>query len=271
MMDAGGGRVRLPSWLQALLKGYGARYEKSGRSMVCLYDDDDELRRYLGTYFPRSYAEGFAVFSRLAEVLGPLFAGHRPHVCDICCGTGGELFGMLQALGAKGILGRERGIDLVGIDGNRKALLLLSDMMGHLAQCNVDFEPCRLIVERQSDLADIEKVLSGYASCDLAICSKAINEFVQLDRFPGANPYRIFARHLAGCLRQGGFLLIMDLNLKFDGPEKWLGELCDAGLREVGLIHHASNTGNTETIWVDNPWCPNVMDKSKIIWRLFSK
>ena len=54
----------LPKWLDSLIfDDLSASYCRQNQDMVVLEWDCDNIKKYLGTYFPRSYAESFCIFS----------------------------------------------------------------------------------------------------------------------------------------------------------------------------------------------------------------
>ena len=56
--------VILPKWLDDLIFGIlSAQYSKKNKNLVILESEKDEVLCYLGTYFPRSFAESYRIFS----------------------------------------------------------------------------------------------------------------------------------------------------------------------------------------------------------------
>ncbi len=56
--------VILPKWLDNLIFGIlSAQYSKKNKDLVVLEWEKDEVLCYLGTYFPRSFAESYRIFS----------------------------------------------------------------------------------------------------------------------------------------------------------------------------------------------------------------
>ena len=56
--------VILPKWLDDLIFGIlSAKYSKKNKDLVVLEWEKNEVLCYLGTYFPRSFAESYHIFS----------------------------------------------------------------------------------------------------------------------------------------------------------------------------------------------------------------
>ena len=60
--------VILPFWLDDFIYSQlGATYCKRNQDMVILEWNCQQILEYLGTYFPRSFAEGYTIFQKLIE------------------------------------------------------------------------------------------------------------------------------------------------------------------------------------------------------------
>ena len=89
--------MRIPKWLDDLIfKALGGSYAPVRGKMIVKTWDMKRVLEYLGTYFPRSFAEALYIF-------GEYFSSHRAEykdqtslsIFDIGCGTGGELVGLV--------------------------------------------------------------------------------------------------------------------------------------------------------------------------------
>ena len=116
--------VTLPSWLDHLIfDEMGARYCRSNSDMTVIDWDKSEVLNYLGTYFPRSYAEAYCIFSNaLSEELISIDK-HSVSIFDFGCGTGGEIFGLATAISEYSL---DAIINVHALDGNLHALRLLA-------------------------------------------------------------------------------------------------------------------------------------------------
>ena len=95
--------VTLPRSLQMqLYYTLGARYSPNFQeAQQNLYSDREKLQRYLGTYFPRSFAENYIVVGNLLtnSIIRSAWSNKKEfHILDIGSGTGGNLMGFLHAM-----------------------------------------------------------------------------------------------------------------------------------------------------------------------------
>lgn len=122
----------LPQWLDRyIFQHLGAKYEPNHqRYDYNLELDQEENLIYLGTYFPRSFAESYLIFDNMfqVEVLRSIYS-HKAelNILDIGCGTGGNLLGLLTAISkhCPAILS----VNINCIDGNAEALGILNSIV----------------------------------------------------------------------------------------------------------------------------------------------
>lgn len=121
----------LPTWLQQrIFEKHNAQYAPNHeRYEQNLNLSDDELKVYLGTYFPRSYGESFCVFDNVFESkqYSALASKEEINILDIGCGTGGNLIGLLVALNKYNKT--TKNVNIIAIDGHINALSILSDLV----------------------------------------------------------------------------------------------------------------------------------------------
>ena len=81
--------VQLPQWLDNLIfEQLGAKYCRTNDDMTVIDWNKSDVLNYLGTYFPRSYAESYCIFSEFLRQYPSTFAG-KTDICifDFGCGT----------------------------------------------------------------------------------------------------------------------------------------------------------------------------------------
>lgn len=125
----------LPTWLQQrIFEKHNAQYAPNHeRYEQNLNLSDDELKVYLGTYFPRSYGESFCVFDNIFEnkQYSDLASKEEINILDIGSGTGGNLMGLLIAINKYSIATKK--VNIVAVDGHNNALNVLSDLVNEFS------------------------------------------------------------------------------------------------------------------------------------------
>ena len=123
----------LPHWIDKYLFNtlsakYAPEHEKYEYNLNL---NEDEIKVYLGTYFPRSYAEVFCIYDNLLSnscYKQELENMDAINILDIGCGTGGELIGILTVLTKH--FATSKTINISVCDGNDIALSVLNDIYG---------------------------------------------------------------------------------------------------------------------------------------------
>lgn len=128
--------INLPQYLDSFIfKVCKANYCPSYSDMMNIRDDKIRTLTYLGTYFPRSFAESYFIFSRLIKKAPAFFTSKEDlSVLDFCCGTGGEIMGMLTAF--KECLPNLRNLNIISLDGNKHALNLFEKVLREFQEKN---------------------------------------------------------------------------------------------------------------------------------------
>ena len=89
--------MKLPEWLDTFIfDKLEAQYCPRNSDMTNIDDDKAKTLNYLGTYFPRSYAESYCIFSEYFTSNNSDFADKEElSIFDFGSGTGGEIIGLL--------------------------------------------------------------------------------------------------------------------------------------------------------------------------------
>ena len=119
-------RVSLPKWLDDyIFNQLKANYCPSNSDMTVIDWDKSNVLNYLGTYFPRSYAEAYCIFSEyFKQHLKEWQNRESVSVFDFGCGTGGEIIGLLTAIEER--LPYIEQVEIIVLDGNHTALRLFA-------------------------------------------------------------------------------------------------------------------------------------------------
>jgi len=93
--------ITLPKYIDKLIfEKLGGIYSPGEDVDVNLNNDEIKTKKYLGTYFPRSFAESYSLFNFLFDkkkYKDILSSKHEIKILDIGAGTGGNLTGLLYA------------------------------------------------------------------------------------------------------------------------------------------------------------------------------
>ena len=203
----------LPHWLdkkifndhQAIYAPEHERYEYN------LDLNEKELKVYLGTYFPRSYAEMFCIVDNLLQnkCLKETLKQDKISVLDCGCGTGGEILGLITAIGRH--LPHAK-INITAIDGNDGALVILKDLVESNPNKKVQVELSTLS-RTLNTIEDMEKLVFGKKNYNFVLCDKMVCELISKEVLP-TNAYAIMAKKLATYLHENGLLIMLDVTTK---------------------------------------------------------
>ena len=183
-------RVTLPQWLDHLIfEQLGAKYCRANADMTVIDWDKSDVLNYLGTYFPRSYAESYCIFSEFFRSHPNVFEGKTEvSIFDFGCGTGGEIIGLLTAISEK--IPSICKVNISALDGNFHSLRLFEKVFNtYKRRCRIEIE-LKLIPIKIEDFYDLS-ILDTIIPCglDIFMSFKAICEFVTKERFEQQNAY----------------------------------------------------------------------------------
>ncbi|MGQ1889050.1 class I SAM-dependent methyltransferase [Thermophagus sp. OGC60D27] len=201
----------LPTWLQQrIFEIHDAKYAPDHkRYEKNLELSDDELKVYLGTYFPRSYGESFCVFDNIFNnrQYSDLASKEEISILDIGCGTGGNLIGLLVALNKYSIATKK--VNILAIDGNLNALRILSDLVESFAP------------KATFAIKLITKTQSIHSAKDLEWLSNSTYDFImsfkmgcELIAEGNANFYYDLTTLCLPMLSESGLFLLLDVTTK---------------------------------------------------------
>ncbi len=259
--------VTLPKWLDDyIFNELGAKYCRSNSDMMVINWDKSDILNYLGTYFPRSYAESYCIFSHY-------FASHQDEwnekttlsVFDFGCGTGGEIIGLFQAINES--LPNTKEVYVTAFDGNYHALRLLESICQEYKNA-LNFKIIlRVFPHRIDDFYDLEMVEKVITKrFDIAMSFKAICEFVTKDQFERKNAYEHISNFLLSKLKENGIILLVDVTTYNNTSEEWLPKMIDSGLTRTSCCILERNEGFNMSFTVRHSRMQ--IDKSKIAYRI---
>lgn len=149
--------------------------------------DENDMKKYLGTYFPGSFSESYAIFSNLFcnESIRNNFEIKKDiYILDIGSGTGGNLLGLLWFM-KKFLLDFEyKKIHIVSLDGNYCALDIQRKLIERFFPNNTDFFQKSIIFSRDNFKEKIKNIIHDYKitnKFDIIMSFRFINEFYRED------------------------------------------------------------------------------------------
>lgn len=208
--------ILLPQWLDDIIfNEYKAIYEPRPEDVMSNADKDyDFAKLYLGTYFPRSYAEAYCIFRKLLDnknYYQVLNEFPELNILDFCCGTGGEIFGIISILHER--LPNLKNVRIDAFDANSdyiRFLFHLGEKLKENISISVSINPQCYHIKTEQHLQDVVNYTNSLYH--IVLSCKALNEFIQHDVFPNENVYEKIARTFLPCLDKNGLLLLSDLS-----------------------------------------------------------
>lgn len=262
-------RQTLPDWLdQFIYDELNGVFCKSNKDMVVIDWGKDDVLKYLGTYFPRSYTEAYCIVSQYLDVANPYSEKSEISLFDFGCGTGGEIIGTITAIVEKNP--NLQHINILALDGNYFALRTFEKILMKYctkSSIHISYKVIPLEIDDFYDLSILDSIINQ--KFDIVISFKAICEFVTKQRFEQNNAYTHMAKFFLPRINSGGILLLADVTTYNNVSQEWLPHMMDEGLAKAGCNVVAKNNGYNQAFFVTHSKVKE--DVSKIAWRLILK
>ncbi len=228
--------IILPQWLDKIIyETFEAVFEPRPHDVV--YNPDqpyDFVKLYLGTYFPRSFAEACCIIERLldnteyADVLSEI---EEINIFDFCCGTGGEIFGMIYTLQSR--LPNLKRINIDAVDANPDSVRFLYHLIEEIKKedeiaIEILINPQCLFIENEQSITDLINIFNRQYHFILSF--KALNEFIQSNTFPEENVYRKITEYFLPLLSSNGIFILSDVTTKLNNSSLFYPEFMNKGL-----------------------------------------
>lgn len=210
--------TRLPSWLdnymfETLHAEYAPDFQRFEYNLNLSHEDN---LKYLGTYFPRSYAETFCIFDNIFTndaIKANYTIKTEVSILSVGCGTGGDILGLLTNINKHFALIKR--INVVAVDGNEDALNILSQIV---TQANRQFHK-EVVLSTRQVVFDRINAVDLKSLFDFIITSKLINEVINKGKGCMDSSYYDFAKAFSPLLKEEGFMLILDVTTKVGASE----------------------------------------------------
>lgn len=172
--------------------------------------NSEDLLKYLGTYFPRSYGETFCIFDNLFnnETVFRTYTRQKEfNILSVGCGTGGDILGLILSI-AK-FFPEVNLINIHAFDGNKEALEILGKIIEETknrVHFNIHLDLSIVL------FTDFETINPG-GRFDFILTSKLINELITPEESSGPC-YKNFLHHFLPLLTPKGLCLLLDVTTK---------------------------------------------------------
>lgn len=234
--------ICLPHYLDCLIFGIGGLggiYKPDPNAVRDgLAADDRRQQIYLGTYFPRSYAESYGIFHPLLshEPVRDALATRRVlTILDVGSGTGGDLVGLLHAITDSNL--KPVRIDIVSLEGNPKAILYQKHVIEECQKelklsVNLTVHELKLPSTSREFASELNAFLQGAnLSFDIAMTWKMLNEFYHKNYASAQGIYKAFIQSVAPHMSQQGLCVLLDMTNQVEGSRDYLPILMNREVR----------------------------------------
>lgn len=211
--------TRLPSFLDDLIfNQLNAEYSPDFKRFEFNLDlTKDESKKYLGTYFPRSYAESFCIFDNIFEnkyFQNIIFNKKTLNILSVGCGTGGDLIGLLTVI--EKYCNSYATINIWAIDGNDNALKILTrivEVFETTSKKKIHLNILKQLINSETGNYNLKDEITKL-KFDFITSFKMITEIISAGKGIADNSYFQFLKTFTPLLAETGLLLLLDVTTK---------------------------------------------------------
>ena len=171
---------------------------------------------YLGTYFPRSYAESFCIFNNMLQnstILTALQKKRKLNILSIGCGTGGDVLGLLSLITEK--LPEVEQVTIQAVDGNTEALFILKTIYEGLHQHWPFQLNLNTYIQTFEGKINADFLKNTAADFDFILSFKMIGELLRNGNMY-KEPYYDFCKEFLPHLSDSGICVVLDVTTQTD-------------------------------------------------------
>lgn len=264
--------ISLPQWLDKyIFETLKSSYQPQNKDMLVVDWNRKQILNYMGTYFPRTYAESYSIYTNYFQNGGAyILDKNELLVFDFGCGTGGELIGLIDAINkCKHQISQ---VNITALDGNNHALHILETLTQETKKqtdFNIQLKPIPLIIDDFYDMSlTLQECLAG-KKFDIVMSFKAVCEFVTKQQFEEHNPYEYLIKTFLPILDMLGIMCLADVTTYNDVAQEWLPRMLDSGISATNTKIVAQNNGYNESYFITHS--RRQCDISKIAWRILKQ
>jgi hypothetical protein len=210
-------KTSLPMWLDDFLfNKLKAIYDPNHERFEYNVDlNNDEIKIYLGTYFPRSYCETFCIYDNLFQneiYRHTIQQLNCINILSIGCGTGGDVIGLLAVINKYS--NKKVKVNVYAIDGNSDSLEYFKNILENYNAQNIvvimhDFTS---IIDSEKDIKKISKKYTEKLFHFIGCCKMGC-ELMSHANFSD-NVYKIIVETFIPLLNDYGVMRILDVTTK---------------------------------------------------------
>ena len=227
-----------PDLESVLFEEFDAQYcRRRGDARFNADSDEAEVRSYLGTYFPRSWAEHTLIWKRLLvhkAIQNSLQSQDCIRLLDVGSGTGGHLYAVVEQLRTQFKKSR---IKVLAIDANEQALNKQCKLHERLMFNGVDIDFKLMRFELDSDRFGqqlLEICQSSEGNFDIVLSSKFLSEISSYAQKAGLNSrgfYQGFLEVADKILSPHGIVSLVDVNIPIE--HRFVAEIMRSEIQQV--------------------------------------
>jgi hypothetical protein len=210
-------RTALPAWLDDFIFDHlNAEYAPDFKTFGYNLDStkEDNLK-YLGTYFPRSYAESFCIFDNIFQNMNyqnTLSENKSLNILSVGCGTGGDLIGLLTIV--EKYCHNVSEIKIWAIDGNEEALEIFENIIRQFRFQTSKIIELHVIKNIFPSILDVDLQQIKEYTFDFILSFKMICEIILSGAGSNDNSYFDFVMKFTPLLSSKGLCLLLDVTTK---------------------------------------------------------
>lgn len=227
-----------PDLESVLFEEFDAQYcRRRGDARFNADSDEAEVRSYLGTYFPRSWAEHTLIWKRLLvhkAIQDSLQSQKCIRLLDVGSGTGGHLYAVVEQLRTQFKKSR---IKVLAIDANEQALNKQCKLHERLMfnGVDIDFDLMRFELNSERFGQQLQEVCeSTEEKFDIILSSKFLSEIGVYARREGVNSYGFYQSFLEvadNVLSPQGIVSLVDVNIPIE--QRFVAEIMRSEIQQV--------------------------------------
>lgn len=198
----------------------GGKYQKGLNVDDNLQNDEEKTKIYLGTYFPRSYAEICYISHQLFD--NPFIKNHYSNlkeisILDIGAGTGGDMLGIIYSIHLN--FPRINTINLYTIDGNEIAIKyqkFFTNIFNTSTLKNVRLNSVKHVFINNGFENELDTIISNWGDLkfDFIVSSKFFSELYNKNPETASGLYNSFVNKSEKYLKEKGLSILIDVTTK---------------------------------------------------------